>query len=243
MMNWYKVEKGVAILLVDPVEVDWLNSVLVAAWTRQEALALASEFDRNRLAPDNISLENGAVVVALVSSWDPVCPCSPEDHDGLETSPEIIAAIEEMAPGCAACGGDSLSQADPAYVVWSDPTQEEYVSVVRRAWAAADKNEETLVWGDEITRPGFAPGVRLDDSDRETLRDESGKDPERSRLRKVANGYLVMRADKELGRVEKRVINEHPRSEVWKSHPWRGTAEIGTHKTRGAAVQRLEFMA
>jgi len=219
MMNWYKVEKGVAILLVDPVEVDWLNSVLVAAWTRQEALALASEFDRNRLAPDNISLENGAVVVALVSSWDPVCPCSPEDHDGLETSPEIIAAIEEMAPGCAACGGDSLSQADPAYVVWSD------------------------VWGDEITRPGFAPGVRLDDSDRETLRDESGKDPERSRLRKVANGYLVMRADKELGRVEKRVINEHPRSEVWKSHPWRGTAEIGTHKTRGAAVQRLEFMA
>ena len=69
-----------------------------------------------------------------------------------------------------------------------------------------------------------------------------GKGREKTRLQRVANGWLVTRAGKELGRVEKRVISRQPYSAVWKSHPARGTARIGNHRTRREAVQRLEFM-
>ena len=63
--------------------------------------------------------------------------------------------------------------------------------------------------------------------------------PGKPKLRKVQNGYLVELNGKELGRVERCLVSERPKTWIWKSHPLRISATIRDHRTRAEAVARL----
>jgi len=68
-------------------------------------------------------------------------------YDGLMSSPEILAAIEEIA-------GDNICDSNSdAYAIWSDPTPEQMAEVERIAWSLSDADKDSLHWGSTtITR-------------------------------------------------------------------------------------------
>jgi hypothetical protein len=67
-----------------------------------------------------------------------------DGYSGLNTSDEILAAIEAIA------GDDIRDEESEAYRIWNDPTKEEITQVEARAFAMTD--DETLGWGETIVR-------------------------------------------------------------------------------------------
>lgn len=63
--------------------------------------------------------------------------------DGLCSSAEIIAAIDEIGSGAV------YEEGSEAYRIWAEPTSSEQSEVLRRAWEYADADETELFWGQE----------------------------------------------------------------------------------------------
>lgn len=69
-------------------------------------------------------------------------------YDGLDSSDEILAAIEEIA------GDDILDEDSDAYRIWAAPTGDEIKKVEALAWTLDEHGSETLHWGEAtIKRP------------------------------------------------------------------------------------------
>ena len=71
------------------------------------------------------------------------------EYDGLETSDEILEAIEDIAD----VEWDlNAGPEHPCYRIWSDPSDGEYDAVIAAAWTYADTDETELYWGGKIPR-------------------------------------------------------------------------------------------
>ena len=69
-------------------------------------------------------------------------------YDGLNSSGEILAAIERIA------GDDILDESSEAYRIWAEPTDEEVKKVEALAWNLEKHGADKLAWGDtSIKRP------------------------------------------------------------------------------------------
>ena len=61
--------------------------------------------------------------------------------DSGETSIEVAYAIMELA-----------TDKSNAMIIWGAPTDEQYAAVIKKAWALADEDEDTIAWGSEALR-------------------------------------------------------------------------------------------
>ena len=92
-----------------------------------------------------------------------------------------------------------------------------------------DAKEEAL-----SVSPCTAGHERRDDQAKANASDER-----KPKLRKVKDGWLVLLNGHKLGRVEKRVVSESPKVEMWVSIPMRGIAQVAIHRIRSEAVRQL----
>jgi len=74
--------------------------------------------------------------------------------EGLQSSTEILAAIEQVAGEEFITDLDDTEAEDAArrslcHRIWSSPTDDETAEVVRIAWSLADADEDVLHWGIE----------------------------------------------------------------------------------------------
>jgi len=75
-------------------------------------------------------------------------------YDGLETSSEILAGIEEIAGSMLNSDETATDDESEAYRVWQEPTADEIKRVEKRAWELADAEIDVLHWGIEtLKRP------------------------------------------------------------------------------------------
>ena len=66
------------------------------------------------------------------------------EYSGLETSPEILYAIESLF------SGSVLDEDSPAYAEWRDGYNDE--QVLELAWSVADSDRDEIYWGGTHTR-------------------------------------------------------------------------------------------